>query len=157
MSRPGEYYGRFSLIHWVIWQIARMAGNLLRGIRESALWGWRAARNELASRRNTSGGSTRQRPIVTLILIGLPIAIVVWLGPKDWFLNWPVMLVAAAVLTQVLRGPLAEAPSFLKKVVKLAISFCLLIAFTKLLFWQPLWELLGASALKMEAHARGSW
>ena len=142
MSRPGESYRRFSVTGWVFCHVGRVIGNFFRGLRESAVWGWRTAREDFSRQpvRRTSGKT--QRPILALLLIALPIAVVAVLGPPEWFINWPVMFAASLLLMQVLRGPLAEAPSFLRKTIKLAISFCLLIAFTKLLYWNPLWALL---------------
>lgn len=95
------------------------------------------------------GGGKGQRTILALILIGLPIAFAIVLGPSAGFLNWPVMSATALVLTLVLRGPLAEAPSPLRKVIKVAISFSLLIALTRLLYWHPLWAMLGVSSLDL--------
>ena len=91
----------------------------------------------------------RQRLILNSLLIGGPIAVVAALGPSSWFLNWPVMLGTAIVLMPLLSGPLAEAPPLLRKAVKVAISFALLIALTRLLYWQPLWTMLGVSGLDL--------
>ena len=96
------------------------------------------------------GGGKGQRTILAVILIGLPIAFAVALGPSAGFLNWPVMSATALVLTLILRGPLAEAPSPLRKVIKVAISFALLVAFTRLLYWHPLWAMLGVSGLDLD-------
>ena len=101
MSRPGEYYQRFSVNHMVL----------------------------------------------ALILIGLPIAAIAVLGRSEWLLNWPVMFAAGIVLMGMLRGPLEQASSFLRKIVKIAASFCLLIAFTKLLYWHPFWAMVGAPGM----------
>jgi transitional endoplasmic reticulum ATPase len=142
MSRPGENHRRFGLSDWAFWQVGRTIGNFFRGLRKSAVWGWRAAREDFSRQQVRRTGRKTQRPILTLLLIALPIAIVAVLGSPEWFINWPVMFAASLLLMQALRGPLADAPSFLRKVVKLAISFCLLIAFTKLLYWNPLWAML---------------
>lgn len=91
----------------------------------------------------------RKRLILNLLLIGGPIAVVAAVGPSSWFLNWPVMLGTAIVLMPLLSGPLAEAPPLLRKAVKVAISFALLIALTRLLYWQPLWTMLGVSGLDL--------
>jgi transitional endoplasmic reticulum ATPase len=165
MSRPGESYRRFSLADWVFWHAGRIVGNFFSGLRETAVWGWRAAREDFSRqpvRRTT--GKTR-RPILILLLIALPIVVVAVLGPPEWFISWPAMFAASLLLVQVLRGPLAEAPSFLRKIVKLAISFCLLIAVTKLLYWNPVWALLAppgadssrARALIMVISVLGWW
>jgi transitional endoplasmic reticulum ATPase len=145
MSRPGENYKPYSLAGWVFWRIGQTTGSFFRGLQESAQWGWQAAREDFSnfSRqpfRRTSGDT--KHPILTVLLVVVPIAAVAAFGPPKWFINWLVMLAASIVLAQILRGPLAEAPSFLRKCVKLAISFCLLIAFTKLLYWKPLWAML---------------
>jgi len=142
MSRPGENYRPYSVAGWVFWRIGQSTGSFFRGLRQSARWGWQAAREDFSRQpfRRTSGYT--KRPILALLLVVVPIAAVAALGPPKWFINWPVMLAASIVLAQILRGPLAEAPSFLRKCVKLAISFCLLIAFTKLLYWKPLWAML---------------
>lgn len=142
MPRPGEPYRRFSLTDWVFWRVGRMAGNFFGGVHETAVWGWRAAREDFSRNPARHAGGKARRPILILLLIALPIVVIAALGPPEWFINWPAMFAASLLLLQVLRGPLAEAPSFLRKTVKLAISFCLLIAFTKLLYWHPLWAML---------------
>ena len=142
MSRPGESYRRFSATDWVFWHMGHALGNFRRGVRDSAIWGGRTA-SEDASRQTVrrTGGKTH-RSILILLLIAVPIAVIAVLGPPEWLINWPVMLAASLLLVQLLRGPLAEAPSFLRKIIKIAVSFCLLIALTKLLYWTPVWGVL---------------
>jgi len=142
MSRPGENYRPYSLTGLVFWRIGHTAVSFFRGLRESALWGWQAAREDSSKHPPRQVSAETRRPILTLLLVVVPIAVVAALGRAEWFINWPVMFAASIVLAQILRGPLAEAPPFLRKCVKVAISFCLLIAFTKLLYWKPLWAML---------------
>lgn len=153
MSRPGENHRPYSLAGWALWRIGRTIGSFFRGLRESAVWGWQAAWEDFSRQppRRTSGKTNR--PILTLLLVVVPIAVVAVLGSPELLINWPVMFAASIVLTQILRGPLAEAPSFLRKCVKVAISFCLLIAFTKLLYWKPLWAMLALPGVE-SSHAR---
>lgn len=154
MSRPGENYRPYSLTGLVFWRIGHTAVSFFRGLRESALWGWQAAREDFSKQPPRQVSSETRRPILTLLLVVVPIAVVATLGRAEWFINWPVMFAASIILAQLLRGPLAEAPSFLRKCVKLAISFCLLIAFTKLLYWKPLWAMLApAGAESSQARA----
>ena len=55
-----------------------------------------------------------------------------WVGnevarlPQEWFLNTPVLWLAALVLIGLVRGPLKRAPALLKKPLKFAAatSFC---------------------------------
>jgi transitional endoplasmic reticulum ATPase len=142
MSRPGENYKPYSLTGLVFWRMGHTALSFFRGLRESALRGWQAAREDVSKQLPRRVSPETRRPILTLLLFAVPIAVVAALGGQEWFINWPVMFAASIVLAQILRGPLAEAPSFLRKCVKVAISFCLLIAFTKLLYWKPLWTML---------------
>src|SRR5579864_1984226 len=109
MSRPGENHRPHSLAGWAFWRVGRTTGSFLRGLRESAVWGWQAAREEFSRQppRRTSGKP--RRPLLTLLLVVVPIAVVAVLGSPEWLINWPVMFVASIVLTQILRGPLAEA------------------------------------------------
>lgn len=86
-----------------------------------------------------------RRLILNAALIGGSIAVVAALGSFSWFLSWPVMLGTAIVLVPVLRGPLAGAHPLLRKAVRVAISLALLIALTRLLYWNPLWQMLGVS------------
>jgi transitional endoplasmic reticulum ATPase len=44
--------------------------------------------------------------------------------PQEWFLNTPVLWVAALVLGSLLRGPLRNAPPLLKKPVRFAVVSC---------------------------------
>jgi SpoVK/Ycf46/Vps4 family AAA+-type ATPase len=141
MSRPGESYRRFSATDWVFWHMGHALGNFRRGVRDSAIWRWRTAREDVSNQTVRPTGKTH-RPILILFLIAAPIAVIAVLGPPQWLINWPVMLAASLLLVQVLRGPLAEAPSFLRKTIKIAVSFCLLMALTKLMYWTPVWGML---------------
>ena len=88
-----------------------------------------------------------RRLILSLALISGVIAVVVALRASSWFLNWPLMLGTAIVLVPLLRGPLAGAHPLLRKTIKVAISLALLLALTRLLYWQPLWTMLGVSSV----------
>jgi len=142
MSRPGESYRRFSATDWVFWHMGHALGNFRRGVRDSAIWGGRTASEDVSRQTVRRTGGKTHRPILILLLIAVPIAVIAVLVPPEWLINWPVMLAASLLLVQVLRGPLAEAPSFLRKIIKIAVSFCLLIALTKLLYWTPVWGVL---------------
>jgi len=142
MSRPGESYRRFSATDWVFWHMGHALGNFRRGVRDSAIWGGRTASEDVSRQTVRRTGGKTHRPILILLLIAVPIAVIAVLVPPEWLINWPVMLAASLLLVQVLRGPLGEAPSFLRKIIKIAVSFCLLIALTKLLYWTPVWGVL---------------
>ena len=148
MSRPCENHRPYSLAGWAFWRIGRTTGSFFRRLRESAVWGWQAAREDSSRQPPRRASGKTKRPILTLLLVVVPIAVVAVLGSPEWLINWPVMFAASIVLTQILRGPLAEAPSFLRKSVKIATSFCLLIAFTKLLYWKPLWAMLASPGVE---------
>ena len=45
--------------------------------------------------------------------------------PQGWFLNTPVLWLAALVLTGLLRGPLRRAPALLRKPLKFAVASCI--------------------------------
>jgi hypothetical protein len=80
-------------------------------------------------------------PLVLVLSISFWIAAT--LGSSAHFLNWPTMFGAAFLFLLLLRGLLSESSAFLKKLVKLGISVCLLAAFSMLMNWGPLWSLLG--------------
>jgi transitional endoplasmic reticulum ATPase len=125
---PPGYY-RFSVFRWLAWHVSRLVAAFFRGLRDTFVWVVRSAQDEFFARR--------LGPAVTLLLIGVPIGAVVALGPPEWFLNWPAMFAGAVLLAFVVRIPLAFAPSFLRKIVKIAIAVCLLQGFVMFLDWKP--------------------
>ncbi len=137
---------RFSIVHWLFWHFGRCSAEICLGVRDSFVWVIRTAKDKFFTVKGRRQDG-KLGPMLTLILVGLPIGVLVLLGPPSWFLNWPVMLASAVVLFGIVRGPLAGAPSFLRKVVKLAISICLLVGIGMLLDWRPLWVALRAFGL----------
>jgi transitional endoplasmic reticulum ATPase len=57
--------------------------------------------------------------------------------PQEWFLNTPMLWLAAFVLIGILRGPLRNAPAILKKPVKFAVASCIALGSLVLLMWAP--------------------
>lgn len=57
--------------------------------------------------------------------------------PQEWFLNTPVLWLAAVVLMAVLRGPLRNAPAILKKTVKFVAATLAALGLLLLLVWDP--------------------
>lgn len=57
--------------------------------------------------------------------------------PQEWFLNTPVLWLAALVLIGLLRGPLRKAPALLKKPLKFAAATCVALGLIVLLTWRP--------------------
>jgi transitional endoplasmic reticulum ATPase len=57
--------------------------------------------------------------------------------PQEWFLNTPVLWLAAAVLIGLLRGPLQSAPAIFRKPVKFAVASCIALGSLVLLMWDP--------------------
>ena len=57
--------------------------------------------------------------------------------PQEWFLNTPVLWLAALVLISTMRGPLRSAPVALKKLVSLAVASLLAFGLLVLLVWEP--------------------
>src|SRR5215472_17553245 len=62
------------------------------------------------------------------------------LGPRQWFLNTPVMWLGALVLTKILRGPMARAPALVRKLLKISISTLFALGLVILLTWDPIRE-----------------
>ncbi len=57
--------------------------------------------------------------------------------PQEWFLNTPVLWVAALVLISLLRGPLRRAPALLKKPLMFVVASLIALGFAIFLLWQP--------------------
>ena len=57
--------------------------------------------------------------------------------PQEWFLNTPVLWLAAVVLIGLLRGPLRNAPAIFKKPVKFAVASCIALGSLLALMWDP--------------------
>lgn len=106
------------------WALRSVAAIFL-GIRDSILWTYQ---------------SVRENPLrlIGLLAVLVPIAILVKVGRREWFLNWPVMFFAALALYGALKSPFSAAPSFLRRVVKLGIASCLILGWSLLLRWEPL-------------------
>ena len=57
--------------------------------------------------------------------------------PQGWFLNTPVLWLAALVLTGAIRGPLRNAPLLIKKLLSLAVASLIALGLLVLLVWEP--------------------
>jgi transitional endoplasmic reticulum ATPase len=57
--------------------------------------------------------------------------------PQEWFLNTPILWLAAVVLIGLLRGPLRSAPAIFRKPVKFAAVSCIALGSLVLLMWDP--------------------
>ena len=57
--------------------------------------------------------------------------------PQEWFLNTPVLWLAALVLIGLVRGPLRKAPALLKKPLKFAAATCVALGSIILLMSNP--------------------
>ena len=57
--------------------------------------------------------------------------------PQEWFLNTPVLWLAALALIGLVRGPLRKAPALLKKPLKFAAATCVALGLIVLLTWGP--------------------
>ena len=60
--------------------------------------------------------------------------------PQGWFLNTPVLWLAALVLTGLLRGPLRKAPGLLRKPLKFVAASCISLGLIILLTSKPFVE-----------------
>ena|GEM_PF-1174979 len=135
---PRVYSGfRFALAHRLGWYVGRGVKGFFCEVRDSFRSGYRPAAT--TSPRSNDPTNNRRRPLLTLLLIAAPIAVLVAVGPREWFLNWPAMFAGALLLAILLRGPLSEIPRIGKKILKLGISISLLYGFWMLLNWRPLW------------------
>jgi transitional endoplasmic reticulum ATPase len=129
-----------SLYAYVIRAIVRLFLALVRGVRDSAVWVARCAKDELIGRNSVWKAKLQPRPFLSLILVIAPISVLMVIGPPEWFLNPPAMVVGAMLLVFLVKGPLRDAPQFLRKLVKMGastlVAWALLIAIT----WKPLWN-----------------
>jgi len=137
---PGYYYGRFRLTRWVAGHVGQLIVRLMGGLRETFAWVHQQAKMDF---KPGPPGVRHKRPLLELLLIVLPIGVLAALGPREWFLNWPVMFVGAALLTGILMGPLTAAPSFLRKIAQLGVSVCLLQGLVMFLDWKPFMTAIG--------------
>ena len=56
--------------------------------------------------------------------------------PQEWFLNTPVLWLGALVLVSTIRGPLRNAPMFIKKLLSLAVAGLVALGLLVLLVWE---------------------
>jgi transitional endoplasmic reticulum ATPase len=129
-----------ALAHRLGWHLGRGLRGFFSGLNDSFRGGYQSSgANPSGSNRPSNA---KGNPFLTLLLIVVPVVIVAAAGPAHWFLNWPTMFGGAFLLVVLLRGPLSGIHSAGKKIVKLAISICLLYGFGLLLNWKPLWSIL---------------
>ena len=57
--------------------------------------------------------------------------------PQEWFLNTPVLWLGALVLISTIRGPLRNAPMFIKKLLSLAVASLIALGLLASLVWEP--------------------
>jgi ATP-dependent 26S proteasome regulatory subunit len=57
---------------------------------------------------------------------------------QEWFLNTPVLWLGALVLVSTIRGPLRNAPMFIKKLLSLAVASLVALGLLLLLVWEPI-------------------
>ena len=57
--------------------------------------------------------------------------------PQEWFLNTPVLWLGALVLISTIRGPLRNAPMFIKKLLSLAVAILIALGLLVVLVWEP--------------------
>ena len=60
--------------------------------------------------------------------------------PQEWFLNTPVLWLGALVLISMLRGPLRNAPIFLKKLLKFGVASLIAVGLMILVMWGPVFK-----------------
>jgi transitional endoplasmic reticulum ATPase len=72
-----------------------------------------------------------------VVLVFLPIGDEVARLPQEWFLNTPVLWLGALVLVSTIRGPLRNAPMFIKKLLSLAVASLVALGLLVLLVWEP--------------------
>ncbi len=81
--------------------MGRGVKGFFREVRDSFRSGYRPAAT--TSRRSNDPTNHKRRPLLTFLLIMVPIAMLVAVGSREWFLNWPAMF-AGALLLAILRG-----------------------------------------------------
>ena len=70
-------------------------------------------------------------------MVSMPIGDEVARLPQEWYLNTPVLWLGALVLLGLVRGPLRNAPTLLKKPLKFAAATLLALGFAIFLLWGP--------------------
>jgi hypothetical protein len=58
--------------------------------------------------------------------------------PREWFLNTPELWLGALVLIGTIRGPLRNAPMFIKKLLSLAVAILIALGLLVVLVWEPI-------------------
>ncbi len=122
------------------WQLGWAMRGFLREFRGSFAGGYAAAAG--SPQRSRPGCLAKREPLSLIFVLGIA-GIFLVMGPAGWFLNWPTMFAVGILFIALLRGSFRDVPWFLRKLVKLGISLCLLVGFWMLLNWKPLWTLVG--------------
>jgi transitional endoplasmic reticulum ATPase len=129
-----------TLVHRLGWHLGRGLRGFFSGLNDSFRGSCQSSVTDSSASNHLA--NAKAKPFLTLLLIVVPLAITAAVGPAEWFLNWPTMFGGAFLLVALLRGALSGIHSAGKKIVKLAISICLLYGFWLLLNWKPLWAFL---------------
>jgi transitional endoplasmic reticulum ATPase len=132
-----------ALAHRLGWHVGRGLSGFFSRLHESFRSGYQSSAATPPNRRANAKG----KYLLALLLIVVPLFIVAAVGPAEWFLNWPAMFGLALLFTALLRGPLSTIHYAGKRILKLAISTCLLYGFWRLLNWKPLWHILSPLGL----------
>ncbi len=68
-------------------------------------------------------------------------------GNLPVFPDWPLFAAVGIALLWIGRGPLARAPHFVRRLIKLFVAFLFLCAFVRLIVWGPFWWLVSPLGL----------
>jgi SpoVK/Ycf46/Vps4 family AAA+-type ATPase len=150
-------YSRFRPFGWVSWHVVHFFTCLVRdivlGVKESSAWLFRSAKKELFSLNGISTRQSTPRPLLSLMVIFVPIGVLAAIGPPAWFLNTPVLWLGALVLVSFLRGPMRGAPSLIRKLLKIGVATLVAFGLVILLMWEPVRE----AAKRAPPIIGGSW
>jgi len=69
--------------------------------------------------------------------------------------SWPALFAAALAIWLVLKGPAAAKPSWVQRLCRLAIAFCLYSGFLYLLKWNPFWTWMPLTDFQSRSETEG--
>jgi hypothetical protein len=127
-----------------VWYVRRAFGEEYIGwfLNRLLRWFFSAIVQSLSSIAQCVRTRSGRWALLSLILVLVSLGLLAKAVPSSLLFNWPLMFAFSWLLLVLLTGPLAALPLFLKKLIRVAISVCLLAGVAMLLNWQPLWIIL---------------
>lgn len=136
-----------NVVGLIAWKLGRILASVFRLL-------WRAPREILKGIAETILWVCHSRgAALALLILAIPVVLAALRIDLYYVLSTPVLWLFALALLAIVRGPLRDAPSFLRKVIQIIAATAFSGGLLILLMWEPVHQ----AALKAEEPARAIW